>query len=74
MLLWSQARLLQFCLRSLMTALTERTEHPNQPLRQHAVERGYEVVRLNSHVEETTYHIYNIVRVYGSEHKVTGKG
>ena len=48
-------------------------EEPDEPLGKDAVQRGYEVVRLNSHVQEPTEHIEGIIRVDRGEDQVAGQ-
>ena len=45
----------------------------HQPLRQHAVQRRDELVRLDAHVQEAAEHVDDVVGVDGREHEVAGQ-
>src|SRR5678815_1136848 len=57
----------------MICALAIRTQHTNQSLRQHTVERRHEVVRLNAHVQETSDHVDHVIRVYSCKYEVTSQ-
>src|SRR5580698_4732354 len=48
-------------------------DQTHQPLRQNAVQRGNEVVRLDAHVQEASNHIDHVVGVDRSEDQVAGQ-
>ena len=50
-----------------------RADHAHQPLRQNAVQRGDEVVRLDAHVQEAAQHVQHVVGVNRGEHQVAGE-
>src|SRR5215472_5415231 len=43
----------------------------HQPLRQHTIQRGDEIVRLHSHVEEAAEHVYHVIGVHGREDQMS---
>ena len=45
----------------------------HQPLRQDAIQRGNEIVRLDAHVDETADDVGHVVGVDGGEHQVAGE-
>jgi hypothetical protein len=45
----------------------------HQPLREDAIERGDELIRLDPHVEEAPENVEDVVRVNRREHQVTGE-
>src|SRR6266849_142506 len=49
------------------------TDQPDQPLRQNAVQRRYEVVGLDAHVQEAAQHVHDVVGVNSGENQVTGE-
>ena len=49
-------------------------DHPQQALRENAVERRHEVVDFDLHVEESAEHVDDIVGVHSGEHEVAGQG
>ncbi len=53
--------------------LAVRADQPHQPLRQHAVERRDELIRLDAHVQEPAQHVDDVVGVHGREHQVPGE-
>src|ERR1044072_2028276 len=53
-----------------MTALAMRAKHSDEPLSQHAVQRRNEVIRLDSHVEESANNVNDVVGVDGREYQV----
>src|SRR5437763_7344986 len=60
----------QQLLRLLDRLLATCTNHPDQPLRQDAIESGYEVVRIDTHVQEAAQNIDDIVRMDTREDEV----
>ena len=48
-------------------------DQPHEPLREHAVQRRHELVRLDAHVEEASEHVHDVVRVDGREHQMAGQ-
>src|SRR5678815_4568968 len=57
----------------MILALAVDTQHTNQSLSQNTVERRHEVVRLNTHVQETPDHVDDVVRVYRCKYEVTSQ-
>src|SRR3990172_10148108 len=54
--------------------LAAGTNQPNESLSQHTVQRGYEMVRLDSHVQKSAQHIHDIVGVNGGKNEVACQG
>src|SRR5262249_12639262 len=63
----------QIRIRVLDRLLAVRTNHPDQALRQNAVERRDEVIGLYAHVEEASQNVQYVVGVYRCEHQVAGE-
>src|SRR4051794_36397232 len=55
----------------MILPLAVSTEHSNQPLGQNTVERGNEVIRLNTHVQEAADDVDHVVRVDSCKYEVT---
>src|SRR6185503_12893925 len=53
-----------------MAALAMSAKHSDEPLSQHAVQRRNEVVRLDSHVEESANNVNDVVGVDGREYQM----
>src|SRR5580704_2962037 len=68
-----QPGFLEFRGRVFLGPLAVSTDHADQPLRHDAVERRYEIVRLDAHVDEASDHVGDVVGVHGGEHQVAGK-
>src|SRR6266404_1924592 len=49
------------------------TNQPDQPLRQNTVQRRYEVVGLDAHVQKSTEHVHDVIGVDRSKNQVTGE-
>src|SRR5215472_4439686 len=47
-----------------------RTDHPHQALREDAVQRRYEVVRIDAHVQKASEHVDDVVCMYRCENEV----
>src|ERR1043166_6923075 len=69
-----EARLDQLVVRGPIGPAADRAEHAYQALRQHAVQRRDEVVRLDPHVQEATDHVNDVVGVDGGEDEVAREG
>src|SRR5438270_10830747 len=68
----TQTGLDQFGVRRMIRPAADRAEHAHQALRQNAIERRNKVVRLDSHIQKTTDHADDVVRVYGREYELAG--
>src|SRR5260370_9854999 len=53
--------------------LATLADHPHQTLREHAVQSGDEIVRLNPHVKKAAYDIHHVVGMHRGEHQVAGE-
>src|SRR5437016_11586453 len=54
-------------------APANRTQHADQTLSEHAIQRGHKVVGLDAHVQETANNVDDVVRVDGREYEVAGQ-
>src|SRR5437870_10040376 len=54
-------------------APADRTQHADQKLSEHAVQRRHEVVRLDAHVQKAANYVDDVVRVDRGEHEVAGQ-
>jgi len=52
-------------------SLTGRTQQSHETLSQYTIERGDKVVRLDAHVEKSSNHIDDVIRVDRGEDQVT---
>src|SRR5579859_1416350 len=68
-----QAGFLQFLFGIADGLLAVRADSPHQALRQYAVQRGNEIVRLHAHVQKAAQHVDYVVCVHRGEHQVAGK-
>src|SRR5687767_14108914 len=50
-----------------------RADEAYESLRQHAVQCGYKLIRLDAHVEESSEHVDDVVGVNGGEDEVAGE-
>ena len=46
----------------------------DEPLREHAVERGHELIGFDAHVQKPPQHVQDVVGVHVGEHQVAGEG
>src|ERR1051325_10527504 len=54
-------------------AFAIRTQHANESLCQHTVQRRNKVIRLDTHVQESANDVDNVVRVNCRKYEVTGQ-
>ena len=57
----------------MILPLAISTQHANQALRQNAIERRDEVVRLDTHVQKPPNHVDHVVRVNSGKYEVAGQ-
>src|SRR5258706_4055405 len=48
-----------------------RTDHAHETLRQNAIERRHKVIWIDTHVQESSKHVHDVVRVNAGEHEVS---
>src|ERR1051325_2268593 len=65
-----EARFHQLFIRRAVRSLAHRTEHAYQSLREHAVQAGDEIIRLDAHIEKSPDHVNDVVGVDGREDQV----
>ena len=68
-----QRRFFELRARDLRRPLAVQADVPDQPLRQHAVQRRDELIRLDAHVQEPAEHVEDVVGVDRREDQVPGQ-
>src|SRR5215468_3470983 len=65
-----QPRFNQFGVGRLVSLPASRAEQPDQPLREHAVERRNEIIRLDAHIDKAPDDVNDVIGVNGGEDQV----